>query len=139
MKRYIALFSILVVFASLLVGCDLNRMGKDEYYVQITVDGKEVHSKADNGQKFKDYEYKLTGFDKDGKEKELEFTAQKNLRKEAFLRVYHSDKRCFGLGRSKERRASSESERKIRCKIRKKKELTNRVNSFLYSQNLLLK
>jgi uncharacterized protein YxeA len=34
----------------------------------ITVDGKEVHSKADNGQKFKDYEYKLTGFDKDGKE-----------------------------------------------------------------------
>ena len=73
MKRYIALFSILVVFASLLVGCDLNRMGKDEYYVQITVDGKEVHSKADNGQKFKDYESKLTGFDKDGKEKELEF------------------------------------------------------------------
>ena len=28
MKRYIALFSILVVFASLLVGCDINRMGK---------------------------------------------------------------------------------------------------------------
>ncbi|MGQ0454942.1 DUF1093 domain-containing protein, partial [Bacillus sp. SS-TM] len=25
----------------------------------------------------KDYEYKLIGFDKDGKEKELEFTAQK--------------------------------------------------------------
>jgi uncharacterized protein YxeA len=24
---------------------------------------------------------------------ELEFTAQKNLRKEAFLRVYHSDKK----------------------------------------------
>lgn len=93
MKRYIALFSILVVFASLLVGCDLNRMGKDEYYVQITVDGKEFDSKASNGQKFKDYDYKLTGFDKDGKEKELEFIAQKNLRKEAFLRVYHSDKK----------------------------------------------
>ncbi|AJQ61645.1 DUF1093 domain-containing protein [Bacillus thuringiensis] len=93
MKRYIALFSILVVFASLLVGCDLNRMGKDEYYVQITVDGKEFDSKASDGQKFKDYEYKLTGFDKDGKEKELEFTAQKNLRKEAFLRVYNSDKK----------------------------------------------
>ncbi|MEX0414679.1 YxeA family protein [Bacillus sp. C30] len=93
MKRYIALFSILVVFASLLVGCDLNRMGKDEYYVQITVDGKEYNGKADNGQPYKDYEYKLTGFDKDGKEKELEFIAQKNLRKEAFLRVYHSDKK----------------------------------------------
>ncbi|PFD40048.1 hypothetical protein CN285_15145 [Bacillus cereus] len=93
MKRYIALFSILVVFASLLVGCDINRLGKDEYYVQITVDGKEYNGKATNGEKYKDYQYKLTGFDKDGKEKELEFTAQKNLRKEAFLRVYHSDKK----------------------------------------------
>ena len=45
MKRYIALFSILVVFASLLVGCDLNRMGKDEYYVQITTDGIEKNEK----------------------------------------------------------------------------------------------
>ncbi len=27
------------------------------------------------------------------KKKELEFTAQKNLRKDAFLRVYHSDKK----------------------------------------------
>ncbi|EJR49027.1 hypothetical protein IIM_03806 [Bacillus cereus VD107] len=93
MKRYIALFSILVVFASLLVGCDINRLGKDEYYVQITVDGKEYHGKSDNGESYKDYQYKLTGFDKDGKEKELEFNAQKNLRKEAFLRVYYSDKK----------------------------------------------
>ena len=45
MKRYIALFSILVVFASLLVGCDLNRIGKDEYYVQITTDGIEKNEK----------------------------------------------------------------------------------------------
>ncbi|MCC0771515.1 YxeA family protein [Bacillus pacificus] len=93
MKRYIALFSILVVFASLLVGCDLNRMGKDEYYVQITVDGKEYNGKSDNGEQYKHFEYKLKGFDKDGKEKELEFNAQKNLRKEAFLRVYNSDKK----------------------------------------------
>ncbi|MBJ3789757.1 YxeA family protein, partial [Bacillus sp. OA1] len=31
--------------------------------------------------------------DKGGEVKELEFTAPKNLRKEAFLRVYHSDKK----------------------------------------------
>ncbi|MGG5739613.1 MULTISPECIES: YxeA family protein [Bacillus cereus group] len=93
MKRYIALFSILVVFASLLVGCDINRMGKDEYYVQITVDGKEYNGKSSNGEPYKDYQYKLPAFDKEGKEKELEFTAVKNLRKEAFLRLYHSDKK----------------------------------------------
>ncbi|MED0990220.1 MULTISPECIES: YxeA family protein [Bacillus] len=93
MKRYIALFSILVVFASLLAGCDINRMGKDQYYVQITADGIEKNGKSDNGEPYKYFEYKLKGFDKDGTEKELEFTAEKNLRKDAFLRVYHSDKK----------------------------------------------
>ncbi|MGE7891031.1 YxeA family protein [Bacillus cereus] len=94
MKKYMALFSLLVVFASLLVGCDINRMGKDEYYVQITMDGKEGVSKSMDGKVMgKEYEYTLSGFDKEGKETELEFMAQKNLRKEAFLRVYHSEKK----------------------------------------------
>lgn len=89
-----AFLSLLVVFASLLVGCDINRMGKDEYYVQITIDGKEGVSKSMDGKVMgKEYEYTLLGFDKEGKEKELEFMAQKNLRKEAFLRVYHSEKK----------------------------------------------
>ncbi|MGN5651262.1 YxeA family protein [Bacillus sp. Brlt_9] len=87
MKRYIALFSILVVFASLLAGCNLNHFGKDKYYVQITNDGIETTDKN-----FK-YMYKVTGFDKDGKEKELEFDAQKKLRKDAFLCVYYSDEK----------------------------------------------
>ncbi|OUB91067.1 hypothetical protein BK784_24945 [Bacillus thuringiensis serovar medellin] len=39
------------------------------------------------------FNYNLTGFDKDGKEKELEFNTQKTLRKEVFLRVYYSDKK----------------------------------------------
>ncbi|PEK18792.1 YxeA family protein [Bacillus wiedmannii] len=94
MKKYMAFLSLLVVFASLLVGCDINRMGKDEYYVQITIDGKEGVSKSMDGKVMgKGYEYTLLGFDKEGKEKELEFMAQKNLRKEAFLRVYHSEKK----------------------------------------------
>ncbi|PEV95829.1 hypothetical protein CN428_28500 [Bacillus cereus] len=94
MKKYMALLSLLVVFASLLVGCDINRMGKDEYYVQITMDGKEGVSKSMDGKVMgKEYEYTLSGFDKEGKEKELEFMAQKNLRKEAFLRLYHSEKK----------------------------------------------
>ncbi|PFK06187.1 YxeA family protein [Bacillus cereus] len=98
MKKYIALFSILIVFASLLVGSGWNgwglhhlgKLSQDKYYVQITTDGIE---KADNGETSKRFYYKLTGFDKDGKEKELEFNTRKNLRKEAFLRVYYSDKK----------------------------------------------
>ncbi len=38
MKKYMSFFSLLVVFASLLVGCDINRIVKNEYYVQITMD-----------------------------------------------------------------------------------------------------
>ncbi|PDM38277.1 hypothetical protein CMV37_05520 [Bacillus cereus] len=122
MKRYIALFSILVVFASLLVGCDLNRMGKDEYYVQITVDGKEYNGKSDNGEPYKDYQYKLTGFDKEGKEKELEFMAQKNLRKEAFLRVYHSDKKGVSAWEEvKKDELPAKVKEKLKCEIRQKK------------------
>lgn len=39
----------------------------------------------------KNYTYKLVGYDKEGKEKELEFFAPKNLRKDAFLLVYYSE------------------------------------------------
>lgn len=92
-KRYIALFSILVVFTTMLAGCNVNRMGKDQYYVQITADGLEKNEKADNDTPIKLFEYKLSGFDEGGKEKTMEFTAPKNLRKEAFLRVYYSDKK----------------------------------------------
>lgn len=46
-----------------------------------------------NGEISKRFNYNLIVFDKDGKEKELEFNTQKNLRKEAFLRVYYSDKK----------------------------------------------
>ena len=105
MKRYIALFSILVVFASLLVGCDINRLGKDEYYVQVTADGIEKNEKFDNGEPHKYFEYKLKGFDKDGKEKEkeLEFTAQKIFVKMHSYAYTIQIKRCNSLGRSKER------------------------------------
>ncbi|WP_410985230.1 YxeA family protein [Bacillus cereus] len=93
MKRYIALFSILVVFATMLVGCDLNRMGKDTYYVQITTDAKIESGVSKEGNKYKEYNYELQGFDEKGNEKTVEFNGFKELRKEAFLRVYYSDKK----------------------------------------------
>lgn len=96
-KRYIALFSILAVFTIMLVGCDAsdfdpNRVGKDQYYVQINVDGKEVKEKVEDGKPYTRYKYELAGFDENGKEKIMKFDASKNLRKEAFLRVYHNGK-----------------------------------------------
>ncbi|MFB5545234.1 MULTISPECIES: YxeA family protein [Bacillus cereus group] len=94
LKKIILLLSILTVFSSMLVGCNLNRIGTEKYYVQITVDGKEEVAKSSDGKIMgKNYTYKLVGFDKEGKEKELEFFAQKNLRKDAFLLVYYSEEK----------------------------------------------
>ncbi|MBK5493234.1 YxeA family protein [Bacillus thuringiensis] len=94
MKRIIIFISIFAVFTSLLVGCSLNRFGTDKYYVHITVDGKEGVAKSIEGEVMgKEFTYNLVGFDENGKEKELEFKAQKNLRKQAFLLVYHSEEK----------------------------------------------
>lgn len=93
MKKIILLLSVLTIVTSVLVGCNLNRIETEKYYVQITVDGKEEVSKSDSSGEImgKKFSYKLLGFDKEGKEKELEFTATKNLRKEAILVLYYSE------------------------------------------------
>lgn len=39
-----------MILFSILVGCAINRMGKDEYYVQIKMDGKEGVSKSIDGE-----------------------------------------------------------------------------------------
>lgn len=67
---------------------NFNRIGKDEYYIQVIGEGSEVESEDGNGNIYTDYEYELPGYNKDGEEKTLIFTAQKQLREEAYLRVY---------------------------------------------------
>ncbi len=75
MKRIVLMCSVFVMFTVVLSGCNLNRLGTDTYYVQITKDGEKLKEKNVNGDTT--YEYKLPGFDKDGNEKEMEFTALK--------------------------------------------------------------
>ncbi len=71
-------------------GCSLT---SSYYYVKITGDGKPVESIADDGTKYPDiYMYNLDGYDKDGNVKALEFTASKNLRKDAYLEIKYRDK-----------------------------------------------
>lgn len=91
MKRYMVIISILLVFTTVLTGCNFSRMGTDKYYVQITKDGEKLKDKLEDG--YINYQYKLPGFDEKGKEKTLEFKADKNLRKDAFLRIYYSEKK----------------------------------------------
>lgn len=79
---------VLVGFAVFIQNVKLNRLGAQQYYVQIHQDGKRMENKSDNGEKYVSYEYTLDGFDPSGKEKALTFTAQKELRRDAYLRIY---------------------------------------------------
>jgi uncharacterized protein (TIGR01655 family) len=61
-----------------------NRIGTETYYTKITKDGVMENEHADSTR----YNYSLPGFTKDGEEKELDFSAIKNLRKGAYLKIY---------------------------------------------------
>jgi uncharacterized protein (TIGR01655 family) len=89
---------ILVVFLVVVLGgfifmqnVNLNRIGTDNYYVQIKGMGEKIESKSDNGEKFVTYEYTLPAFNDDGVEKTFTFTSNKQLREEAYLNLFVKD------------------------------------------------
>ena len=63
-------------------------MTVDSYYVHITADGEVEEYKADSGQIYQSYWYELPAFNKNGEEKTLKFSAHKNLRHDAYLKLY---------------------------------------------------
>ncbi|CAH1191425.1 MULTISPECIES: YxeA family protein [Paenibacillus] len=92
MKKGITAVAVVVIalvgFVVFIQNVNLNRIGAQQYYVQINQDGKRIEDKSDSGQKYVSYEYTQEGFDSKGKEKVLTFTAAKELRKDAYLRIY---------------------------------------------------
>lgn len=78
---------LVIGFIIFLQNVNIHRLGTDQYYVQVQ-EGTRMENKANDGKKYIQYEYILEGFDKEGVAKTLTFTAQKELRKEAYLRIY---------------------------------------------------
>lgn len=88
---FISIILIVLIGGVLFIqNVNLNRIGADEYYVQIA-EGKRMESKTGSGEIYTTYEYALPGFDKNGKEQTLTFTAIKELRQQAYLCVYVRD------------------------------------------------
>lgn len=94
-KLLIGLVVVIVAAFGLFKFIETTEMGGDTYYVQVTTDGKQVTLKDDSGQEYLDYEYQLTGYDENGKSKELTFRANKErpLRKNAYLKVTYNTKK----------------------------------------------
>jgi uncharacterized protein (TIGR01655 family) len=90
MKKFWIVLGVLVVvlFAGLQVAQKVI-MGGQSYYVQITTEGQRVNLESNQGKPIIEYKYDLPGYDKDAKEKELEFLAIKDrpLKKNAYLKI----------------------------------------------------
>ncbi|GGA49373.1 MULTISPECIES: YxeA family protein [Psychrobacillus] len=92
MKKFLIvvgiLFALGVVGVFAITKIDFNRMNADNYYLQITEDGIPHDYKLDDGSVMTTYSYQLDATNADGKTIPLKFTAQKNLRKDAYLKMY---------------------------------------------------
>ncbi|MBO0432747.1 YxeA family protein [Enterococcus sp. DIV0660C] len=90
MKKF--LIGLLVVVGIGVAGlkiADAVIMGGDDYYVQITTNGEKIVQKDEQNQDVITYQYNLSGFNKEGAKKELEFQGMqaRPLRKNAYLKV----------------------------------------------------
>ncbi|HDX9637804.1 YxeA family protein [Bacillus albus] len=87
MKKSLVIFILFVLFSSFAIGCErsptINRMGTEQYYVQITNKGE-----VQGNQRF----YTLSTYNKDGVEKTVTFGSVKPkdtpLKENAFIRLY---------------------------------------------------
>lgn len=96
MKKLIgvALFLGIIVIGGLAIlrFVDFNQLGAQTYYVQITDDGKVEKTTIDTGEVFETYwynDYKI--YNDKGESQVVNFSAQKNLRQGAYLKVYYKD------------------------------------------------
>ncbi|MBQ0140736.1 MAG: YxeA family protein [Kurthia sp.] len=92
MKKIIGIFVTVVLVLGIvgyaLATVDFNRLNKESYYLQITEDGVLETTKLTSGEIMKRYNYELNAVNEEGKEKALGFSAAKNLKKSAYLKLY---------------------------------------------------
>lgn len=85
-----AVVALMIAALVVLATVDFNRLGKDNAYVQIVADGK-VETYTVNGAVYKSYWYEQPAYTADGEEMNVTFSAQKNLRHDAYLMLYLKD------------------------------------------------
>lgn len=86
-----SLVAIMTVALVVLATADFNRLGKENAYVQIVEDGKDETFTASDGAVYKTYWYEQPAYTAEGEELTVEFSAQKNLRHDAYLMLYMKD------------------------------------------------
>lgn len=87
-----------VIVTALIIGVffvlknvNVNRLGADSYYLQITESGNEIEGKISTGDVIIRYEYALPAFNEEGNEKALTFRSRHVLRQNAYLELFLKD------------------------------------------------
>ncbi|MCM3110632.1 YxeA family protein [Lederbergia lenta] len=92
MKKGFIIMGIIVVLligAVLVLGkIDFNRMGKANAYYHVDIPASVEESKLDSGEIIKRYLYTGAAYKENGEEIKVEFTAAKQLREGAYLKLY---------------------------------------------------
>lgn len=83
-----ALILLGVVGMVLLGTIDINRIGKSNLYVEVIGPTEIKEEKISSGEIVKSYWYEQKAIDTKGNEIDVEFSAQKELRKGAYLKLY---------------------------------------------------
>lgn len=91
MKKWIGMGVVSILLLAGLLQVDWNRFGKDTFFVEVETPSDVEETTLDNGEVMKRYVYTQTGFTSDGESKEVTFTAGKELREGAYLRLYVKD------------------------------------------------
>ncbi len=81
-------FILLVGFVVILATVDINRLGKDNVYVQVGDPSYTDEDKLDSGEIMTSYWYELPAYDASGSLMDVEFSAQKELKQDAYLKLY---------------------------------------------------
>lgn len=79
---------LLVASVVVLATVDFNRFGKDNVYVQVGNPSYTDEQKLDSGEIMTTYWYELPAYKESGRVMKVEFSAQKELRQGAYLKLY---------------------------------------------------
>ncbi|TCI77866.1 YxeA family protein [Exiguobacterium sp. SH0S1] len=91
MKKLVIAAFALVIVALGLVNIDWNRLGKEALYVQVGTATNVEETTLESGDVVRRYEYTMPALTKDGDPQTVTFTAAKELRSGAYLKLYVKD------------------------------------------------
>ncbi|GAE94789.1 hypothetical protein JCM21714_3979 [Gracilibacillus boraciitolerans JCM 21714] len=88
MKKIVSILAIFMLVAVLLTACNIQRIGKDNLYIEVIEPTETKEDSLDGGELITRYIYKQKAFDEEGESVDVEFSAGRELRQGAYLMLY---------------------------------------------------